>query len=121
MVTGLGNGPWSLCGRCTHLRGCLCGPGLPFGKQLLNSHPAEAPYMAPLVMHYELSQNSHWGWSSGKVCVLTVARQGFEIDCNDFFIFALASIAEIPTWIFYNRDRNDLYRNRMYRRLLLLH
>ena len=49
-------------------------------------------------MHYELSSNSHWG--SGRSCVPASARRGFETSCNDFFIFALASIAEIPTWIF---------------------
>ena len=61
----------------------------------VNSHPAKAPYMAQLVMHYELSSTSHWGWPSGIVCVLTLARRGFETGCNNFFIFALASIAEI--------------------------
>ena len=74
--------------------------------------------MAPLVMHYELSPNSHWGWPSGIVCVPTLARRGFETGCNDFFIFALASIAQIPTWIFYDRDRNNIYHNRLYWRLL---
>ena len=36
VVTGLSHGPWSSCGRCTHLRGCLCGLWLPFGRQSLN-------------------------------------------------------------------------------------
>ena len=67
--------------------------------------------MAPLVMHYELSSDSHWGWPSGIVCVPTLARRGFETGCNDFYIFALASVAEIPTLIFYDCDRNNLYRN----------
>ena len=82
----------------------------------LNSHPVFAPYMAQLVMLYELSSNIHWGWPSGNSYVPTLVRQGFETGCNDFFIFALATIAEIPTWIFYDRNRNDLYRNRLYRR-----
>ena len=64
---------------------------------LVNSHPVMAPYMAPLVMHYELSLNSQWGWPSGRSCVLSLVCRGFETACNDFFIFALASIAEIPT------------------------
>ena len=29
-------GPWSSCGRCTHLHDCLCGPGLSFRRQSLN-------------------------------------------------------------------------------------
>ena len=66
----------------------------------VNSHPVFAPHMAQLVMHYELSSNSHWGWPSEKSCVPMLARRGFETGCNDFFIFALVSIAEIPTWIF---------------------
>ena len=63
---------------------------------IFNSHPVKAPHMAPLVMHYELSFDRSWGWSSGIVGVPSVARRGFETACNDFFIFALASIAEIP-------------------------
>ena len=63
----------------------------------LNSHPIAAPHMSPLVMHYELSFIRSWGWSSGIVGVPSEARRGFESACNDFFIFALASIAEIPT------------------------
>ena len=70
----------------------------------VNSHPAKAPHMVPLVMHYELSSSTHWGWPSGIASVPTSARRGFETVCNDFFIFALDSIAEIPTWIFYDRD-----------------
>ena len=66
--------------------------------------------MAPLVMAYKLSLNSHW--ASGKSCGPTLARRGFETGCNDFFIFALALIAQIPTWIVYDCDRNNLYRNR---------
>ena len=66
----------------------------------INSHPAKAPHMAPLVLHYKLSLNSHWGWPSRIVCVSTLARQGFKTGCNDFFIFALALIVEIPMWIF---------------------
>ena len=64
-----------------------------------NSHPVFAPHMAQLVMHYEHSSNSHWGWPSRKFCVPTLARQGFETGCNAFFIFALASIAEIPKYV----------------------
>ena len=64
----------------------------------INSHPVMVLYMAPLVMHYELSFNRSWGWSSGIVGVPSVARREFELTCcNDFFIFVLASIAEIPT------------------------
>ena len=62
-----------------------------------NWHPGMAPYMAPLVMHDELSFNRSWGWFSGIVGVPLVARREFESACNDFFIFALVSIAEIPT------------------------
>ena len=65
-------------------------------EYILNSHPAKAPHMAPLVMHYNLFRNRSWGWSSGIVCVPSLARRGFETACNDFFIFALVSIAEIP-------------------------
>ena len=68
-----------------------------FGVHSQVSHPVKAPHMAPLVMHYELYLISHWGWHSGIVCVPTLAHRGFETDCNDFFMFALASIAEIPT------------------------
>ena len=76
---------------------------------MINSHPATAPYMAPLVMDHELSSDSHWGWPSGKSCVPLLARRRFKTACNNFFIFVFASIAEIPTWIFYDRDRNNLY------------
>ena len=50
----------------------------------LTSHPVKAPYMALLVMHYERSQNSHWGWPSRKVCVPALARRGFKSGRNDF-------------------------------------
>ena len=63
----------------------------------LNSHPVAAPHMAPLVMHYELFFTRSWSWSSGIFSVPSLARRGFETVCNDFFIFALALIAEIPT------------------------
>ena len=63
----------------------------------INSHPVMVLYMAPLVMHYELSFNRSWGWSSGIVAVPSMARHEFESACNDFSIFALVSIAEIPT------------------------
>ena len=53
----------------------------------LNSHPAKAPHMALLVMHYEHFRNDIWGWSSRKVCLLSIARLGFETDCNGFFYF----------------------------------
>ena len=62
-----------------------------------NWHPGMAPYMAPLVMHDELSFNRSWGWFSGIVAVPLVARREFESACNDFSILALVSIAEIPT------------------------
>ena len=42
-------------------------------------------------------RNHRWGWASGTVRVLSLARRGFETDCNDFFVFALALIAQIPT------------------------
>ena len=31
------------------------------------------------------------------VYIFSLARQGFNTDCNDFFIFALASISEFST------------------------
>ena len=46
-----------------------------------------APYMAPLVMYYELFPNRSWGWSSGIVGVPLVARREFESACNDYFYF----------------------------------
>ena len=41
-------------------------------------------------------RNHRWGWASGTVRLISPARRGFETDCNDLFIFALASITEIP-------------------------
>ena len=58
-------------------------------KVNLDSHPVAAPHMAPSVMHYELSVNSSWGWSSGNVGVPSVERRGFKLACNDFLFSRL--------------------------------
>ena len=67
------------------------------GVEMINSHPVNAPYMAQLVMLIFFEVRNSWGWSSGIVSVPPLARRRFETACNDFFLFALASIAEIPT------------------------
>ena len=67
-------------------------------------------------------RNSQWLFShivivagvhrpSGLTREMPCVCRGFETGCDDFIVFALASIEQIPTKIFYNRDRNNLYRN----------
>ena len=63
----------------------------------INSHPVNAPYMAQVCNAYFFRLRNGWGWSSGIASVPPLARRRFETVCNDFFIFALALIAEIPT------------------------
>ena len=66
-------------------------------NKLINSHLANAPHEAPFSnASFEL-RNRHWGWPNGTVDVLLLACRGLRTDCNDFFTFTLALIAEIPT------------------------
>ena len=52
-------------------------------NNVFNSRPVFAPRMTQLVTHtFELC-NRHLGWPSGTVDVLSLAYQGFEIDCNE--------------------------------------
>ena len=64
---------------------------------LINSLPVNAPYMAQLVNTTFELRNRNWGWHDGLTCGLSRACRGFKTGCNDFFVFALPSIAEIPT------------------------
>ena len=67
--------------------------------ELVNSVLGNAPYMAQLVISSFEFRNSHWGWPSGMVRVLSLAHQGFETVCNDFcfsyYIVCIASIMAI--------------------------
>ena len=78
-------------------RGALSSPHWLLSIVFVNSLSFNAPNMAQLVtLTFEFC-NRHWGWPIETVCVLLVACRGFLTDCNDFFTFTLASIAEIPS------------------------
>ena len=53
--------------------------------------------MAQLIMLIFGLRNRSWGWPRGLTRRIPRACGEFETVCNDFFVFALASIAEIPT------------------------
>ena len=63
----------------------------------LNSHPVNAPCMAQLIMPIFGLRNRSWGRPSRLTRGMPFACRGFKTVCNDFFVFALALIAEIPT------------------------
>ena len=65
--------------------------------EALNSHPVNVPYMAQLVMVIFGLRNCSWGRPSGLTLGMPWACRGFETACNGYFVFPLASIAEIPT------------------------
>ena len=70
---------------------------LPDDPLLLNSHPVNAPYMAQVIMPVFGLRNRSWGRPSGLTRGMSFACRAFETVCIFCFVFALASIAEIPT------------------------